>query len=319
MAIGNYARGVIGLLIGAIFLWLALRQTSLEQVQAILSKSNPGWLIFALGLYAADLSFRVSRWRLLLHNVKTLSFKSVGIALIIGYAANNIFPARLGELFRADFAGRRYRLSRSAVMGSIVVERVLDGLIVVLCLVIGRLFVSEQAVLNSLTAISAILFIGIFCAIWLLSRKSGQVWERRLPPTIARKIQDFRQGVSAVQGDMGRVVNLCVIIWFLEGMMIWSVLKAVGISLGWQQMLLLLGVVSLSSLIPSAPGFVGTYQFAFAWTVSLFSYEPARGVAAATAVQIFLLGSVTLIGLGLYLYLYFAKSSNNDKDFYRNS
>ncbi len=300
----TFARGVIGILIGAIFLWLALRQTSLEQVRAILSQSNPGWLFVALGFYAADLLVRISRWRILLRDVKTLSFRSVGIALIVGYAANNILPARLGELFRADFAGRRYRLSRSAIVGSIFVERVLDGLIVVLCLVVGRLFVSEQAILNSLTAVSALLFISIFLALWFLGRESGLDWLGRLPPAINSRIQSFRQGLLVMRGSgLSRAVNLSLIVWLLEGIMLWSVLKAVDISLGWQEMLSVVGVASLSTLIPSAPGFVGTYQYAYAFTVSLFGYEPARGVAAATAVQIFLLGSVTLVGLGLYIYL----------------
>ncbi len=307
MLIGHwrtFARGVIGILIGAIFLWLTLRQTSLEQVRAILSQSNPGWLFVALGFYAADLLVRISRWRMLLRDVKTLSLRSVGIALIVGYSANNILPARLGELFRADFAGRRYRLSRSAIVGSIFVERVLDGLIVVFCLVVGRLFVSEQAVLNSLTAVSALLFISIFLALWLLSRESGLDWLTRLPPAINSRIQSFRQGLLVMRGaGLSRAVNLSLIVWLLEGIMLWSVLKAVDISLGWQEMMSVVGVASLSTLIPSAPGFVGTYQYAFAFTVSLFGYEPARGVAAATAVQIFLLGSVTLVGLGLYLYL----------------
>jgi hypothetical protein len=307
MLIGHwrtFARGVIGILIGAIFLWLTLRQTSLEQVRAILSQSNPGWLFVALGFYAADLLVRISRWRMLLRDVKTLSLRSVGIALIVGYSANNILPARLGELFRADFAGRRYRLSRSAIVGSIFVERVLDGLIVVFCLVVGRLFVSEQAVLNSLTAVSALLFISIFLALWLLSRESGLDWLTRLPPAINSRIQSFRQGLLVMRGaGLSRAVNLSLIVWLLEGIMLWSVLKAVDISLGWQEMMSVVGVASLSTLIPSAPGFVGTYQYAFAFTVSLFGYEPARGVAAATAIQIFLLGSVTLVGLGLYLYL----------------
>jgi glycosyltransferase 2 family protein len=79
--------------------------------------------------------------------------------------------------------------------------------------------------------------------------------------------------------------------------------------LGWQQILSVIGVASLSTLIPSAPGFVGIYQYAFAFTVKLFGYEPARGVAAATAIQIFFLGSVTVLGIGLYLFLNFAKAS----------
>jgi glycosyltransferase 2 family protein len=91
--------------------------------------------------------------------------------------------------------------------------------------------------------------------------------------------------------------------------MFWSVLKAVDISLGWQQILSLIGVASLSTLIPSAPGFVETYQYAFAFTEKLFGYESAWGVAAATAIQIFLLGSVTVLVIGLYLFLNFAKGS----------
>ena len=301
---GTVARGMIGIFIGAFFLWLALRQTSWEEVRIILSKSNLGWLLVALGFYAVDLLVRVSRWRVLLRGVKMLSFKSVGIALLVGYAANNILPARLGELFRADFAGRRYDLSCSAVVGSIFVERVLDGLIVVLCLGLGRLFVPEQAVLSSLTAISAMVFGGIFIALWLLSRKAGMEWVARLPPAITRRILSFRQGLSVMRGaGFGRVVSLSLIIWFFEGFMFWSVLQAVDISLGWKEMLSVIGVASLSTLIPSAPGFVGTYQYAFAFTVKLFGYEPARGVAAATAIQVFLLGSVTVIGIGLYLFL----------------
>jgi glycosyltransferase 2 family protein len=307
---GNIARGLLGIFIGVLFLWLSLRQTSWEQVSIILSKSNLGWLLVALGFYAVDLLVRVSRWRVLLSDVKILSFKSVGIALLVGYAANNVLPARLGELFRADFAGRRYYLSRSAVVGSIFVERVLDGLIVVLCLGIGRLFLPEQAVLSSLTAVSALAFGGIFIALWLLSRKAGLEWVTRLPPAITKRILSFRQGLSVLRGaGFGRVISLSLIAWLLEGMMFWSVLKAVDISLGWKEILSVIGVASLSTLIPSAPGFVGTYQYAFAFTVELFGYEPARGVAAATAIQIFLLGSVTLLGVGLYLVLNLVKTS----------
>lgn len=299
----TFTRGLIGILIGAFFLWLALRQTSLDQVKTILAKSNVGWLFIALGFYVADLLLRISRWRILLRDIKVLSFCSVGIALLVGYAANNIMPARLGELFRADFAGRRYHASRSAIVGSIFVERVLDGLVVVLCLILGTLFVSEQAVLKSLAAVSALLFISIFIALWLLGRESELDWLARLPPAINSRIQSFRKGLSFMRGnDIGRVVNLSLIIWLLEGIMFWAVLKAVGISLGWQAMLSVVGVASLSSLIPSAPGFVGTYQYAFAFAVGLFGYEPARGVAAATATQIFLLGSVTVVGLGIYTY-----------------
>ncbi len=304
-----WVRGIFGLAIGAFFLWLVLHQTSWEQVTAILSQAHIGWLLAAISFYSANMIVRIVRWRKLLWNVKALSFGSVGIVLLVGYAMNNILPARLGELFRANFAGRRYQVSRSAIAGSIVVERVMDGLIVVLSLLLGRLFVGEQAVLSSLTAIGGILFSSIFIVLWVSSHKSKQNWFSRLPSAITTRIQEFNKGLAGMRGKIfAQTACLSLIVWFLEGIAQWAVLKAIGVSLSWQQMLSVVGVVNLSTLLPSAPGFVGTYQYAYGFTVSLFGYQPAQGVAAATAAQVFLLGSLTVIGLGLYLFLNLFKS-----------
>lgn len=113
-----------------------------------------------------------------------------------------------------------------------------------------------------------------------------------------------------IRGLIGILIG-AVFLWLALRQTFWSVLKAVNVSLGWQEMLSVVGVASLSSLIPSAPGFVGTYQYAFAFTVSLFGYEPVTGIAAATATQIFLLGSVTLVGLGIFSYLNLVKPREN--------
>ena len=302
----TWTRGIIGVIIGAFFFWLALRQTSWQQVQAILAQANLSWLIIAMSFYSLDIAIRIWRWRRLLWDVKKLSFGSVGIALVIGYAMNNILPARLGELFRANFAGRRYQVPRSAIAGSIVVERALDGLVVVLSLVLGRLFIPQQPILKSLTTAGVLIFSSIFLILWLSSRSSRKIsnWIAYLPPVISKRIGYFRQGLVGMRGaTLVTAMRLSLIIWVLEGIALWSVLQAVNVSLNWQQMLSVVGVVSLSTLLPSAPGFVGTYQYAYGLMVSLFGYQSAQGVAAATAAQIFLLGSLTLVGLGFYFYL----------------
>ena len=297
----TWLRGVMGLALGALFFWLALRQTSWAQVQTILSQVDNQWLITAMGFYIANIIIRVVRWRSLLWDVKALSLGSVGIAMVVGYAMNNILPARLGELFRANFTGRRYRVSRSAVVGSIALERTLDGLIIVLSLVLGRVFIREQLVLSSLAIVGGTLFSGIFIVLWVLSRESKRNWFVRLPPAVTPRIQRFRDGLAGLRGPrLVQAVRLSLIVWLLEGMAHWAVLRAIGVFLNWQQMLSVVGVVNLCTLIPSAPGFVGTYQYAYAFTVSLFDYKPAQGVAAATVAQVFLLGSVTLVGLGIY-------------------
>jgi glycosyltransferase 2 family protein len=297
----TWVRALIGLAIGAFFCWLVLRQTSWDSISNVLVRANAGWLCLAMGVYGLSIMVRVVRWRNLLQDVKLLSWRSVATALSIGYAMNNILPARLGELFRADFAGKRYRISRSAVAGSIVVERVLDGSIVVSSLLLGRLFVSDRAVLNSLILVSGTLFFSIFVILWFASRKFDSSRASRLPQSIATRIRQFRTGLTGMQGwGLARAVGISALVWLLEGFAQWSILNAVGVAVGWQQMLTTIGIINLSTLLPSAPGFVGTYQYAYAYSVELFGYQPAQGVAAATLAQIFLLGSLTVVGLCLY-------------------
>ncbi|NJL38492.1 MAG: flippase-like domain-containing protein [Leptolyngbyaceae cyanobacterium RM2_2_4] len=300
-----WIRGILGLLFGALFLWLALRQTSLAEVSAVLSRSDEAWLIAAVGCYSISMMVRIVRWQTLLQDVKAFSFHKIGTALLIGYAANNLLPARLGEVFRADFVGRRYRVSRSAIAASILLERVLDGLVVVSCLLLGRAFLPNQPVLlNTLSITGTLIFSSFFLLLWLVGRGHGMRWLTRFPPAITSRIQSFRKGLSVRHtSNLSKAVSLSLVIWLLEGLALWSILKAVQVSLAWQQILTLLGVTSLSTLIPSAPGYVGTYQYAYAFTLDLFGYAPAQGIAAATAFQVFLFGSVTLTGIGLYLYV----------------
>lgn len=306
----TWIRGISGLAIGAFFLWLTLRKTSWEQVSTILSQARLELLLAAIGFYALNMFVRILRWRKLLGNVKVLSFGAVAIALLVGYAVNNILPARLGELFRANFVGRNHQVSRSAVIGSIVVERVLDGLFVVISLAIGGLFlVKKPVLLDNLIFWGTVLFFGTFIVLYVLSKRRTLHWFRWLPPAIVRRIQGFRQGLSVIEGSgLVAVLGFSLLILLVGVISQWLILKAIGVSLGLHQMLSIVGIVSLSTMLPSAPGFVGTYQYAYAFAIGLFDYEPAQGVAAATATQIFLLGSQTLTGLGIYFYLNLVKS-----------
>ncbi|MEM7771940.1 MAG: lysylphosphatidylglycerol synthase transmembrane domain-containing protein [Cyanobacteria bacterium P01_E01_bin.6] len=300
----NWIRAILGLAIGVVFFVLVLQRTSWGQVQDILLQTDSRWVAVAIAAYGISMVIRVERWRLLLWDVKPLSFKAISVALVVGYAMNNILPARLGELFRADFAGRRYELSRSATIGSIALERTLDGLIVVLSLVLGRFFVSQNQLLNTLTIAGMVLFVGIAIALWVMSAGQMSRWMNALPEKIQSRIVSFQSGLSAMRGSqLSRVVGFSLSVWVFEAIAHWSVLNSINVSLNWMQMLSVVGVVNLSTLIPSAPGFAGTYQYAYAFVLGLFSYSTASGIAAATAVQIFLLGSTTLIGLALYSYV----------------
>lgn len=169
------------------------------EVSNILSQADLGWLLVAIGFYAINMVVRIWRWRRLLWNVKILSFGSVASALLVGYAVNNILPARLGELFRANYVRQNHRVPRSAVIGSIVVERLLDGLLAVMGLAIGGLFLAQKpALLNHLTGWGSLL-LGTSLILYFLSKRRTLHWFRGLPPALARRIQGFSQGLSFIK------------------------------------------------------------------------------------------------------------------------
>jgi Predicted integral membrane protein len=99
---------LVSLAVGAALLWLAIARIDLAGLGAELAQVRPGWLVAAVALYWIALMLRSWRWRILLAPVRHLSFGQVFHGLLVGYAANYLLPARLGELVRADFLGRRY-------------------------------------------------------------------------------------------------------------------------------------------------------------------------------------------------------------------
>ncbi|NET49323.1 MAG: flippase-like domain-containing protein [Merismopedia sp. SIO2A8] len=298
----NLFRGLIGILVGVLFFWLALRQTSWTEVSQILGTIKTSWVVGAIAAYITSICIRTTRWQKLMWAMKPLPYRSVALALIVGYAMNNLLPARLGELFRANFAGRRYNIPRSAVIGSIAIERTLDGLIVVLCLVIGRFFIQSNPLLNQVTIAGFVLFVGIFLILLALGHNDQLghlVW---VPEPILKRIRSFQGGLSGLNASLlVPAIALSAIVWLFEMLAQWCILNALGVSLNWQQLLPLIGVVSLSTLIPSPPGFVGTFQYAYVSILGLLGYSSAQGIAAATATQIFLLGTTTLAGLGIFV------------------
>jgi glycosyltransferase 2 family protein len=95
------------------------------------------------------------------------------------------------------------------------------------------------------------------------------------------------------------VLLLSVAVWFFDGGALWAILRAAGVDIGFLAMSLILGVVSLSTLLPSPPGFVGTMQFAYVIAVQAFGYASSQGIVAATANQVLLIGSMVAVGLAL--------------------
>ena len=298
--------GTAGLALGCAFLWLALRKIDAALMRDALRTLDPRFVALSGGLYWLGLAFRIERWHALLNQLAPVRRRAVGETLLVGYAVNNLLPARLGELFRADYAKRRFLLSRSAVLGAIVIERLADLVAILACLGLGLLCVRLPAVDGALDfvrlaryALPAVTLV----VLAILLGRHAHVWRMpRLPVSFTRRVHELTQGLRSLnRATFWRSCVLTALIWGAESAALWAMLAALQISLSPAQALLVMSAASLSTLVPTAPGYLGTYQLVFASALPAFGLSATLGVLGSALIQVFLFGSVTLAGLVLYL------------------
>jgi len=300
--------GILGLCFGGFLLYLAVRKVDPEEVSRVLLDINPAWIIGAWFFYIASITMRVLRWHLLLRELEPgVTVPRVAETLIVGFAVNYVLPARLGEVFRADYAKRRMQISRSSALGSIIVERLLDGLIVAGLLWTGLGFFGRDRgfseaspfVRIAVTASGLICVVVILILLLISLRQSRQ----RLPAWIQSRLGGLAEGIASLRkGPTLVVVIVSAGVWLLETLGLWSVCRSVGLALSAGQVILLMGAATLSTLVPTAPAFLGSYQYVFVVAMAAFRMPESAGIVAATTIQVVFFGTVTIVGLALMIF-----------------
>jgi uncharacterized protein (TIRG00374 family) len=298
----NLAIGLLGLGIGAGFLWLALRGLDKADIVRRARQLDAASLLIATAWYWLGLALRVVRWRALLRELRAVGLRAVGETLMVGYAVNNVLPARLGEVARAAYAKRRLGIGRARGLGSIVVERVLDLAAIMGCLGGGLILHGGglRVVSFEMLALQAGIAIGVI-ALAIVTVRAVNFSRFHLPPVLKLLLADFARGLATLnRRSLATALVTSVLIWSCEVAALTNVFLALGIRLELGQALLIMGAASLSTLVPTAPGFLGTYQLVFVLAMRAFELPESAGIVVASALQVCLFGSVTLVG-GLIL------------------
>lgn len=261
--------------------------------------------------------FRAIRWRFLLLPVKATRLRNLFPATIIGYMANNLLPARLGEFVRAYALARSEQLTTSGVFASLVIDRLCDGFSVLLILVITlftvRLPPGMGQVQRSLELGGYAIFgIYTFVMIVLFALKR---WNRAtiriitmllapLPERFALKtvslIDAFMGGLrlSLHPAALGAVALTSLAIW---GTAIWPIdltLRAFGIVLPAAASLFIMIFLVFAVMVPASPGYVGTYHAACVY--GLMAFNVGKEQALSVALVIHAIGFFPVILLGLW-------------------
>jgi len=305
----NVYRTLSGLAIGSLFIVLIFNEYSLQELIKTTQNIQTPLIVCAVGSHLSAMMIRVFRWRLLLKEEnRHTTLSSIGKTLLIGYAANNLLPARLGELVRADIGKQRLKLSRSTILGSIAVERLLDGITIVIFLIAGLTLLglyppSSQASINPLFwkigIASGVIFLAAFLLFWLSTKLTDRLDPYKM---LQRQIYDFAAALTVVRSiAILSSFMISVFIWLLEALALNLILQSLGVHIGLPATLMLIGVMTLSTLIPTAPGYLGTLQYSLQLGIKSIGEPGAIGVVAATLIQIFLYGTIILIATVLIL------------------
>ena len=302
---------LLGGLVSVVFVYLAVRRVDVSESLRVLGTARPLFLGAAILVYLSGLPARTLRWRLILRAQRKLSWREVLVPLIVGHMANNVLPARTGEIYRAHFLGKRVRMSRSGVIGSIVVERAFDGLMLVCVMLLVLVSFPGEHLLGGVAFATAAIFLGLAGAIILYGLAADRTHRGidrtlfLLPQTLQRlvriRLDAFLSGIRGFlkTGGFVRITLYTVLIWLIEAGAIALVVLAFDVSLPVGGYLLVFALAALSTTLPSGPGYIGPYQYAFIVALGVFAVSRETALAISVAAQAALLGSVTVIGLTL--------------------
>ncbi len=305
-------RLLIGVLISAVFIWLALRGLHLPDVWASLRSAAYWWLIPSVAVYFLAVWARTWRWDYLLRPMKRIPLGRLFPITVIGYMGNNVYPFRAGELLRAYVLRRQEGVAMSSSLATIVVERVFDGLVMLLFVFVALPFAPLPSdTIRLVVILGSAIFLGallVFFAVAAVPSRFMQVAEwlavRLLPERFRGPILDFAGrfvvGLAALRSGRGLVMIFAtsVIIWLLETVKYWFVMHAFDFTVSFFALMLMNGVVNLATTLPSAPGYIGTFDGPGIAVLTLYGVDPA--IAAAYTLTLHAALWLPITALGVY-------------------
>lgn len=307
-------RLLLGTALSLLFLWLAFRGTPVAQIVDSFTQADYRFVALALSLVLLSPLVRAARWKLLYHpNHAGLNIPRLASILLISQMLNIVVPARAGEIARIYLMGRNEHRSRALTLGTIVIEKWLDILMVLILLLLMPAIVTLPAWFRDSRAGLAA-FAGAFFGVALIL-SHGKSHLMRLVDRLAGFLPPdwqarTRRGVILALSSLdvlrspriGAQLQLwSFAIWSLSILVNYFTFKALGIDLSLTAALFLLAVLQVGVAIPSAPGKLGVFHYLCILALGFFGIDQTTALSYSLLLYIVVFLPPTLLGaLGLW-------------------
>jgi uncharacterized protein (TIRG00374 family) len=308
---------LIGAGISVTLLFLALRNVQWAASLSALRDAEPEFLLLAELLLLVSFWLRAVRWKYLLKPLGEFASTRLFQPILIGFFSNFILPARSGELVRVVALGTNVPISKSAILASIAVERVLDGIALALFLMLGLWWVPAPPWVAAVLRTTALVFGAALLLLGLLAFEGqrihrmaghliggsqillGNEFLSHTAKRLGSLSSAFLEGLRALRSGslMGGAVLLSLVTWFASIVSYALVARALGIDLSLAVFFIFVATVNLSVFITVIPGHVGLLEFLGVSLLGLFGVSESRALVFVILLRLVTLGPLMVGGL----------------------
>ena len=303
---------IIGIVVSIIFIILILWKLDFQRLIETFKIFDYKILFVFVPLYVLSLYIRGIRWKYLLCETSKLTINEAFFAFTTGNTLNSYLPARAGDFWRAYHIGGNLNESRMKMLGSIILERIIDGISILLILIFAALTYFKHDWVINITYSAAALFLGSLLFFYILFKtnkiscifhKLSQI--KYLEPHKDKLLKAEELSNKFLEGFQALNNPKCFFIAFLTSCIAWAIeciltyflICAFGFHFGISIAFFVLSFLALSTIIPSSSIFVGPYQYAYILALGIYHIDKSRALGIAFVHQIIIMLTITVISV----------------------
>lgn len=305
----KYWQLLIGILVSAVFVYWALPGLHLRDVAQALRTANYWWILPGILVYFVGLLVRTWRWHYMLRHLRPVPTARLFPLVCIGYFGNNVFPFRAGEVIRSVLLKRQEGIAISSSLATVLIERIFDGLTMLLFVFLALPFAPLPVFYRNMVGLMTMIFlVATAVFVWAAVRPERLAgiyrWfsQRLLPERVRPAVDDiydrFMLGIRSLASgrDVLMIFATSVLIWLIETVKYWFVMHAFSFTVSFLVLMLVNGMVNLATTLPSAPGYIGTFDVPGILILEAFGIDKSLAAGYIFTLHVALWVPVTLLG-----------------------
>lgn len=265
---------LLGIPLSILFLYLAVRKVDFKQTLDILTQTNYLYLIPALFAFIGDFCLRSLRWKILLSPIKKCKYINLLSTIFIGFFGNSILPMRAGEIIRVLIVGEKEKISKTSAIATIMLERILDILAILILLFITFFIFPYPAIIKKIWLFGVIIFAVLILIFY------GLMYYRNATLTLLHKVLRFLPGkleektehlleafISGLEilkktDHLFFTILISIAVWLVNASVLFFIAKGMGIpEITFFGAIFIMAVIAMGVSIPSSPGFIGVFEY----------------------------------------------------------